>query len=253
MARKPDTPQPDNAPGGAASAQSDVFMREVDDALRGDELAMFWQRYGRWLILTIVLGLAALAAWLFYQNSVEEAAGVKSEEFLSAVDAAKRGNFDGAATALEPLEGSDQAGYKAAATMTKAAVLSEQGKAKEAAAALSELAGDTSAPQAYRDLALVRQTSIEFDAIKPETVISRLAPLTTADSAWFGSAGEMVALAHMKLEQPEKAGPLFADLAKNEDVPDTIRQRARQMAGVLGIDAVVEIEETADGQAQKEE
>ncbi|WOE75959.1 tetratricopeptide repeat protein [Alterisphingorhabdus coralli] len=253
MARKPETPQPDNAPGGAASAQSDVFMREVDDALRGDELAMFWQRYGRWLILAIVLGLAALAGWLFYQNSVEEAAGIKSEQFLKAVDAAKRSNFDGSLNGLDPVLDADQPGYKAAATLTKAGVLAEQGKKKEAAAALSELAADTTAPQTYRDLALIRQTAIEFDTIKPETVISRLTPLANADSAWFGSAGEMVALAHIKLEQPEKAGPLFADMAKNENIPGTIRERARQMAGVLGIDAVVEIEESETGQAQEEE
>jgi hypothetical protein len=34
------------------------------------------------------------------------------------------------------------------------------------------------------------------------------------------------------------AGPLFAGIAKDENVPQSIRSRARQMAGLLGIDAV---------------
>lgn len=253
MARKPVTPQPEKAPGGAASPQGDVFMREVDDALRGDALAMFWQRYGRWLVLATIVSLAALAGWLFYQNSVEEAAGVKSEEFVSAVDAVKRGNLDGAASALAPLEKSDHPGYKVLATLTKAGVLAQQGKAKEAAAAFAELAANTDAPEAYRNLALIRQTAIEFDTIKPETVISRLKPLAEPGNPWFGSAGEMVALAHMKMNKPALAGPLFAKLAKDEDVTGTIRQRASQMAGLLGIDAVIEAKDTDGGAADEDQ
>ncbi|MEO1044151.1 MAG: tetratricopeptide repeat protein [Pseudomonadota bacterium] len=249
MARKPDTPQPGNAPGGAASSQSDVFMREVDDALRGDELAMFWQRYGRWLITAVVLGLAALAGWLFYQNSVEEAAGVKSEEFVSAVDAMKRGNLEGAMTALKPLESADQPGYQALAALTSAGILAQQGKTREAVAAFAGLAANEDAPEAYRNLALIRQTAIEFDTVEPETVISRLEPLAVPGNPWFGSAGEMVALAHLQMDKPELAGPLFAELAKDEKVIETIRERSKQMAGLLGIDAVIDLEDDQGGAA----
>lgn len=249
MARKPVTPQPGKGPGGSDTAQGDVFMREVDDALRGDELAQFWQRYGRWLVAAIVLGLAALAGWIFYQNSVEEAAGIKSEEFVSAVDAVKRGELDGAIGALAPLESADQQAYKTLASFTKAGILAEQGKTKEAIAAFAQVAADDDAPEVYKNLALIRQTALEFDTIAPQQIIDRLQPLATAEGPWFGSAGEMVALAHFKMNKPELAGPIFADLAKSEDVAPTIRQRATQMAGLLGIDAVVDVSATANGEA----
>lgn len=42
----------------------------------------------------------------------------------------------------------------------------------------------------------------------------------------------------MKMRKPELAGPMFAAMAKDENVPQSIRSRARQMAGLLGIDAV---------------
>ena len=42
----------------------------------------------------------------------------------------------------------------------------------------------------------------------------------------------------MKLRKPELAGPLFAAMSKDEGVPETIRTRAVQMAGLLGVDAV---------------
>ena len=52
---------------------------------------------------------------------------------------------------------------------------------------------------------------------------------------WFGSAGEMVAIAQLKLNRPQQAARLFADMAKDESVPESIRSRAEQMAGSLGV------------------
>ena len=77
-----------------------------------------------------------------------------------------------------------------------------------------------------------------FDALKPQQVVDRLKPLAVEGAPWFGSAGELVAIAYMKMRKPELAGPMFAAMAKDENVPQSIRSRARQMAGLLGIDAV---------------
>src|SRR3546814_4684369 len=69
-------------------------------------------------------------------------------------------------------------------------------------------------------------------------VVDRLKPLATEGNPWFGSAGEMVAIAYMKMRKPELSGPLFAAMSKDRSVPETIRTRAVQMAGLLGVDAV---------------
>ena len=66
----------------------------------------------------------------------------------------------------------------------------------------------------------------------------RLSHLAVPGNPWFGSAGEMVAIAHMRMNKPDLAGPLFQKLAEDKQVPETIRSRARQLAGVMGIDAV---------------
>src|SRR3546814_15311975 len=77
-----------------------------------------------------------------------------------------------------------------------------------------------------------------FDTLKPQEVVDRLKPLATEGNPWFGSAGEMVAIAYMKMRKPALSGPLFAAMSKDRSVPDTIRTRAVQMAGLLGVDAV---------------
>src|SRR3546814_10122706 len=77
-----------------------------------------------------------------------------------------------------------------------------------------------------------------FDTLKPQEVVDRLKPLATEGNPWFGSAGEMVAIAYMKMRQLELSGPLFAAMSKDRSVPETIRTRVVPMAGLLGVEAV---------------
>ena len=228
----------DKAPEEQQDRQEQVFLREVDEAVREDQLKSFAARYGLWIVVALVIGLGSLAGWIFWQNSQNEDSGLRSEEYVAAIDSVRQNNLDGAATALEPLMEAEQAGYRAAAILMQANIALEKNDPKKAIAGYAKVAADDSLPKPFRDLALIRQTAAEFDTLKPQTVIDRLKPLAVPGNAWFGSAGEMVALSYLNLKKSDLAGPLFAQLAKDETVPPTIRSRALQMAGVEGIDAV---------------
>jgi hypothetical protein len=67
-------------------------------------------------------------------------------------------------------------------------------------------------------------------------VIARLEPLTKPGEPWFGSAGEMTALAMVKQGRKQEAGQLFAAIAKDQTAPEAIRGRATQLASSLGFD-----------------
>ena len=110
------------------------------------------------------------------------------------------------------------------------------------------MSADKGLEQAYRDLALVRATALEFDALKPDQVISRLQPLAQTGQPFFGSAGEMTALAMLAKGQKTQAGQLFAKLAADKDVPETIRSRAVQIASSLGVDASAALPAVATAQ-----
>jgi len=118
-----------------------------------------------------------------------------------------------------------------------AAVAIQQGNTKSAIAQYGAIHDDSSLPAPFRDLALIRQTALQFDSLKPEDVVARLKPLTTPDSPWFGTAGELTAVALLKEGKKTEAGQMFAALARSKTVPDAIRSRAIQMASTLGIDA----------------
>lgn len=216
---------------------SEAFMREVDDAVRQDQLLTFWERYGRALIAAVIIGLAAFGGWLYWQHYQTQRSEAVSEDMAKIVDTATGGgNVD--AKQIDALTKASQPGYRASAQLLKAGVASRKGDAKGAIAIYAAMAADGSLDQPYRDLALIRQTALEYESLKPQQIVDRLKPLAIEGGPWFGSAGELVAIAYMKMRKPDLAGPLFAAMAKDESVPQSIRSRARQMAGLLGIDAV---------------
>ena len=217
---------------------NEAFLREVDDELRRDELQGFWKRWGRWLVGGVVGGLALFAGFLWWQDNKVVKAGVDGEQLSQALDTLASTDTPEAEVQLKKLTTAKNAGYRATAKIALAALAAQRGNAQTAAKGFAEVAGDTSLAQPWRDLALVRQTVTEFDTLKPNVVIERLKPLAISGNAWFGSAGEMVALSYIKLGQPQLAAKLFGDIAKDETVPETLRSRAVQMASGLGVGAV---------------
>jgi hypothetical protein len=238
LALPPDNPNKSQHDDRMA-AQQDGFLREVDEALREDQMVGALKRYGRPVGLTIMAALLGLGGYLYWDHQQKQAAGERSERAILAMEKAAAGPAS-AGDALKDFDalardGSD--GSKAAAALTAAAIRQQQGKTDEAARAYAAIAADTGAPQPYRDLASVRDVAMRFDTMQPQQVIDRLKPLAVPGNAWFGSAGEMVGLAYLKQGKPDLAGPLFAAVAKDKTVPDSLRARARLLAGQLGFDA----------------
>jgi hypothetical protein len=112
----------------------------------------------------------------------------------------------------------------------------QQNDRKAAIPGYARIAADDSLPKPYRDIATIRGTALDFDAMKPELVISRLEPLARKGEPWFGSAGELTALAMLKQGRRAEAAKLFLAIASDATVPDTLRGRAAQVAATLGAD-----------------
>lgn len=220
---------------------NEAFLREVDDELRRDQLLTFWERYGRALIAAVVVGLALFAGFLYWQHRKTVAAGVAGEQLQIAYDSLAAQQPAKAAPVLADLAKSNRPGYSALARFTEADILLQKNDLKGAAAKFAAIAADTRVAQPFRDLALVRQTSAEFDTLKPQVVIERLRPIAVPTNAYFGSAGELLAIAYLDSGRRDLAGQLFSQLGSTESVPESIRQRAVQMAGTMGVDTAAKV------------
>lgn len=226
---------------------NETFYREVDEELRREQMKTTWQRNGKWIIAGVVLLLAAIAGYLYWQNHQQEQAGKRGEDLSAVFEDIQAGKMKGAEPRLDAIAKEGGPGYRAAALLTKADLAIVQNNVPAAVALFKTLAEDEGLPAPYRELALIRQTAAEYDALQPTVVIQRLKPLAVAGNPWFGSAGEMVALAYLKQQKNADAARIFAAMAKDQSIPASIRSRSVQMAGALGVDAVQQGETKESG------
>ena len=220
--------------------QDDVFLREVDDAVRKDRASTAARRFGPALGVAVLLGLGSYAGWLWYDSNRADKAGQSAELYVQALDRVEAGNAAAASKTLGDIARSGDNGYAGAASLIQANASLDKGDRKNALAAFDRVIADAKTPQELRNLALIRKTAIEFDSLSPDAIIARLKPLAVKDSPWFGVAAEMTAIALLNKGDRKRAGQLYADISADKDAPPTLKSRSVQMAGMLGVDAVVD-------------
>jgi len=216
---------------------TDTFVKEVDENLRRDRLRDFFRENGGWIAAGVVLFLAISGGIIWYQQYRQQRAEAQVEQLAQIYKDIGVGNTAKVPQQLEDLSHSGSKAVRASALFTRAAFALQQNDQKLAIASFKAIRDDSSLPDSYRNAALIRQTALEFDQLQPQQVIAQLEPLAKPDNPWFGSAGEMTALALIKQGKTREAGQLFATLAKDKDVPEGIRNRSLQISGSLGADA----------------
>ena len=224
-------------------AEQEMLMREVDEAVRQDDVGNFFKQYGWPLGIVFVLGMAAFGGFLFWQGSQESELEGQSEALVQAIDELEAGNTDIADGELAVLT-DGEGGAATMAAMLRAAIAVENDDPEAAAAMYDEIAANGDLPAALRDVATIRSVTTRFDDLDPQEVIDRVGPIAVPDNPYYGSAGELVAHAYIEQDKTDEAGALLLDLAGNEDIPASIRSRARQLAGLMGFDAIENVDAT---------
>ena len=82
---------------------NETFYREVDEELRRDQMAGFWKRYGRWMVVGVVLLLAAIAGFLYWQQHKQEKAAGQGETLIAAFEEAQARKTKEATAKLDTL------------------------------------------------------------------------------------------------------------------------------------------------------
>ena len=225
-------------------AEQDMLMREVDDAVRQDRLETAGRKYGLIMGAAVLLGLLGFGGYLIWQEQRSSGMEERTENLVTAFDELEAGNLANADGELEGIAADTADGPQAIAKLTRAGIALQQGRRDEAVALYDEVANDGSMAQPFRNLAAIRSVAANFDQLEPAAIVERLGNLATPGNPWFGSAGELVAMAHLRQNREDLAGPLFAAIAKDENAPRSLRSRTRQMAGLLGVDAIEDVEQT---------
>lgn len=253
MALRPPSDSQPPKPGSREEAQQEGFLREVDEALREEQMVNSIKRYAMPVGLAITAGLLALAGYLYWDHTVKTEGAERSQRTLIALERLEAGELDAAAKDFALLAKEDSEGTRAVALMQLAAIAAKQGKVDDAAKQFNAIAADAKVPQVFRDMATVRAVALKFDTMKPEEVVAKLKPLAVPGNAMFGSAGELLGMAYLEQGKPDLAGALFAQIGKDKNVPASLRSRMRQLAGGLGYDGgdedIKELEAASENEA----
>lgn len=208
-------------------SNSDNFMNEVAGELRRDRLFGALKRYG-WIAGVVVIAIAGGAAWNEWQRRDNlEASRQFGDRMLAALDAgtpdARRAELSG--DLPEGLRGAIQ-GLMAA---------SDPGQDKAATlASLEAVIARGDLPPVYHDLAVLRKVMVAGADLPIAERRALLEPLTGPGQPYRPLAQEQ--LAYLDVEAGDTAAAIAAlqALVTEQDAPMGLRQRAEQMAAVLG-------------------
>ena len=206
-------------------AQNDEFIREVDEEYRRDQLAKVWERYNGIIIAVVVLVVAGVGGWRFWeyrqQNLAQEAA-VRYEEALR-LSSDDKGQE--AQAALENVVKQDAGtGYAMLARFRLAAELGKQ-NAENGASAFDALANDAALPALWKDLARLRAAWLRLDSADPASLRQAIEPLAAPANAWRHSARELLGLSGLKAGDMDYAGRWFDQIAADRATPQNLRAR----------------------------
>ena len=237
----------------AENAQQEALLREVDEAVRQGDAEQFLDRWGKPLLGLFLAGLAAFGGYLFWESRQEAAMERDSETLVGALDQIQAGNLDSGYDQLDELAAKDGGGAVVSATLLRAGIAQQRGDSAEASRLFKAVAANEDAAPALRDLASLRDVALNYDSMKNAEIVAALKPLAVPGKPYFASAGELLAHAYLDQNKRAEAGALFAQIAKEDDAPESVRSRARQMAGVLGVDAIVDVDALLEEQGVERE
>lgn len=203
-------------------------FQEVDDAVRQDDLKLWWKRWGTWVVAGAVLAVVAVAGlvgWRQYDASQRAQASAAYSVAL-----AKIGQDNAAArTELNKQAESAPEPYRSLAALAAAQLLD---KPEEQVAALDAVASRL--PAELSDLALVIAGFRSVDGGKLDAALVRLGPLAQPDRPFHASVNELQALAAARKGDLKQAREIWTALLKDSTAPQGIQQRAQAMLSLYG-------------------
>ena len=201
-----------------------AVLQEVDEAVRKDDLKLWWNRYGTLVVagaVAVVVAVAGTVGWRQYDAGQRAAASAAYSMALAKIGpdvAAARAELEKQATdAREP--------YRSLAALIVAQL---QPTPEEQVAALSAVAAKLTVPE-LADLAKVIAALKSVDTPKADEMAAKLDSLAGPDRPFRISVREVQALAAVRKGDAKRARELWGEIAKDPGTPQGAAQRASAM------------------------
>ena len=213
--------------------QRDSLAREIDEELRREQLLKLWEQYGTYLIAAVVLVIAGISGFKYYEYRRAVAAETAGARFAAATREVAQDKKAEAQKALEDVAANAPAAYAALARLRLAAADREAGKTAQAASAFEAIAKERGLDPLLSDYARLQAAMLRLDSADWTDMQNRLNDLVADGNAWRFSARELLALAAQKAGKVEEARTQFQRLLSDRNTPPSIGERARVILAML--------------------
>jgi hypothetical protein len=211
---------------------SDIF-REVDEEVRRDKAAEFWNAHGTKLIAGAVAIILAVGGWRFYSDYSFKERAALGARFEVAIAEANAGKTEALTALAEGKSGTYPILAKFRLATELAAKAKDEAGRKDAVSAFDALAASTALPAEWRELAKLRAAMVLVDQGNYDEVEKRLMPLSAPSQPYRHSAREAIALAAYAAGKFDKALDALQAIILDTDAPASLRQRAEIMLAVV--------------------
>ncbi|MFN7223717.1 MAG: hypothetical protein ACK4MS_06850 [Paracoccaceae bacterium] len=206
------------------------FIQEVTEEVRRDRLFSLFRKYG-WIPALIVVAVVGGTAWTEWSKARDAA---RAQEFGDALlDALDLGGAQDRRDALASVPA--DAAQKAVLGLILASDPTEDRAGT--LAALEALAADTSQPQSYRDLAVLRRVIVAGADLAISDRRAMLDPIAAPGRPFRPLALEQLAYLLIEDGKTDEAIAALRALTEDQQAPAGLRGRAGQMIVALGGDA----------------
>jgi hypothetical protein len=214
--------------------KSDEFIREVDEELRRDRLALIWRRWGTLILGGALLIVAATAAKVGWDHWQAEARAAEAVRFAAAESALRNGSPGDAAAQFAALAAEGDTGFAALARLREAEARLGQSDTAGAVAALNALAGGGAGDPTLQALGRLLAIERQLDTGDPDTLRQQLEPLAAAGAPWRNQARELLALVAIRTGSLDEARGILVELGKEVGVTPSQQRRAAELLEAIG-------------------
>lgn len=215
--------------------ETDAFLAEIEEDLRAERLHAFLDRYGTHIAVVVVLVIAIVAGYQYWQASLQETRQQQANAYEQAVDALIDNDLQAALAGFRQVTATSPEGYGLFARFSQAYVEFERGEAADGLGVLEGIATDSAVPTHYRDLATLLYVQRAMDAEETDLadLKARLQPLNNPGNQFSPFAAELTAALALQDGDVAAAVRQFQALADDASAPAGVRDRARRVSEAL--------------------
>jgi len=212
--------------------QEKALELEVDEELRQDQLAKFWQKYRYAICGAVVAILGITAGAEIYQTWWANVRLRESDAFEQGAIAAFSGDYEKARPHFQQLADNAKTGYRYLAQMELAG-LALQNNEKEQALQLLKGIMDSTAPKSLRSVATLSYVGQQLETLDAKLALDLLQPLLD-DSAYVVPAAQLAFALYMKSGETEQAKATITKALATPDLSTDAKNKLEILQTMIG-------------------